>query len=196
MRHWRERASSRRCSRRSRSIGLVLSIVGVYGLLAQLARNRTREMGIRLALGSPQSRRAVARGSPRPRRHGGRSVHRRRSRAAGYARHEQTSLPDAAERSGDDRWRCAAARRYERARVVAAGGPGQPRRPGERAARRLGRDGLQVGGGTRSSGGTKFERKSRSSLVRMLSPFALILSRMRFTSSRFTSWIDVGLIRL
>ena len=37
-------------------VGLVLSIVGVYGLLAQLARNRTREMGIRLALGSPQSR--------------------------------------------------------------------------------------------------------------------------------------------
>jgi putative ABC transport system permease protein len=33
-------------------VGLVLGIVGVYGVVAQLARRRTREMGIRLALGA------------------------------------------------------------------------------------------------------------------------------------------------
>jgi len=34
------------------AIGVTLAVVGVYGVLAQVSRNRTREMGIRLALGA------------------------------------------------------------------------------------------------------------------------------------------------
>ena len=118
-------------------VGLVLSIVGVYGLLAQLARNRTREMGIRLALGSPQSRvrwLVVRRGLGVT---AAGLCHRRRRGAAGDARHGEAPLPTPPNDPATYRRRRAAARGHERARVVAAGAASEPRRSGERASGRL-----------------------------------------------------------
>ena len=88
-------------------------------VLAQLARNRTREMGIRIALGA-QSRGALARRPSRPR------AHRRWScigaRRRGWPRAPwRNSYSTSTQRSADHRRRRAAARCDERLGVMAAG---------------------------------------------------------------------------
>ena len=119
------------------AVALLIAVVGVAGVLAFSVSGRTREFGIRLAIGS----RAAASADRRPyggRRHRGGGQLLPARRAGSSWRSGGQLLPgDAAagRRAGSRLGRRAAGRRG--GRVGAAGGPRRPRRRHAGAARRL-----------------------------------------------------------
>ena len=166
----------------------------MYGVLAHVSRNRTREMGIRIALGAQaaQVRWLVVRQGLRL------TVGRLAvgGVVALFATRAMTKLlfnvaPN------DPLTMVGVAVLLAATSMLRGVDSGASRRAAPIRRSRCERisERAQVGGGTRSSGGTKFDRNEALLRRQAASPFALILSRMRFTSSRLTSWTDFGSTR-